>query len=332
MNAAAQSKGGSTTVRKLQRIFLRVISCGWLLLLSGCDAVVLNPKGMIAADEKKLLIDALLLMLIVVIPVIVLTLVIAFKYRASNTKAKYSPNWAHATLLEAGWWIIPIVIICVLATLTWRTTHALDPYKPLDVEGKPITIQVISLDWKWLFIYPEQNIATVNFVEFPVDTPVTFLITSDAPMNSFMIQQLAGQIYSMAGMQTQLHLIADAIGDYNGRSVSFSGDGFAGMTFVARVTSKDTFNQWVQKVKASPNSLTMKAYNQLIKPTENNPVAYYSTVTPNLFNNTIMKYMMPMASGASMAEVPSDEYKARDRSHHKTYMSPEKNDNTVKGN
>lgn len=319
-------------MRKLKHIFLSILSCSWLFLLNGCQAVVLDPKGIIAADEKKLLIDAVLLMLIVVIPVIILTLVIAYRYRASNTKAKYRPDWSHSYILEAGWWLIPIIIIAILATLTWRTTHALDPYKPLNVKGKPLTIQVISLDWKWLFIYPDQNIATINFVEFPVNTPITFLITSDAPMNSFMIQQLAGQIYSMAGMQTQLHLIANALGDYSGRSVSFSGDGFAGMTFTARVVSAKDYSKWVQSVKASPKSLTNAGYDQLAKPSENNPVVYYSSVTNNLFNNVIMKFMGPdMPSMSSNKEVPSDEYKNRDYDHHKTYMSPMANDNIVKG-
>jgi cytochrome o ubiquinol oxidase subunit 2 len=263
--------------------------------------MVLDPKGMIAAHEKKLMIDALLLMLTIVIPVIILTLLIARKYRASNTKAKYSPNWAHGTALEAGWWVLPIIIISVLGTMTWRTTHELDPYKPLDVKGagQPVTIQVIALDWKWLFIYPDQNIATVNYIEFPVNTPVNFLITSDAPMNSFQIPQLGGQIYAMAGMQTKLHLIADAPGDYKGRSVSFSGQGFTGMTFIAHAGSEQEFDAWVKSVKASKNILDMNTYNKLVQPSENNPVMLFSSVTNNLFGNVIMKYMGPDMSHMS---------------------------------
>ncbi len=287
---------------KLRHVLLFIVTLGSIGLLTACNTpMVLDPKGMIAAHEKKLMIDALLLMLTIVIPVIILTLLIARKYRASNTKAKYSPNWAHGTALEAGWWVLPIIIISVLGTMTWRTTHELDPYKPLDVKGagQPVTIQVIALDWKWLFIYPDQNIATVNYIEFPVNTPVNFLITSDAPMNSFQIPQLGGQIYAMAGMQTKLHLIADAPGDYKGRSVSFSGQGFTGMTFIAHAGSEQEFDAWVKSVKASKNILDMNTYNKLVQPSENNPVMLFSSVTNNLFGNVIMKYMGPDMSHMS---------------------------------
>jgi len=255
---------------------------------------VLQPMGPIAADEKHLLIVALLLMLIIVIPVIILTFAIGYRYRASNTKAKYDPEWSHNNLLEIVWWVVPIIIIAILATITWVTTHRLDPYRPLNSTVKPVKIQVVSLEWRWLFIYPDQKIATLNFVEFPVNTPIDFTITSDAPMNSFQIQQLAGQIYSMAGMQTKLHLLANATGDYYGRSVSFSGDGFANMQFTARVVSQADFDKWVQTIKQSPNKLTMDAYNQLVPPTKDDSVKYYSYAADNLFNNIMMKFMMPM--------------------------------------
>lgn len=280
---------------KLRGALTIAFSLSMTLFLSGCDKMlILNPKGVVAIAEKRLLIDSLLLMSIIVVPVIIITLLIAFKYRSSNVKAKYSPDWSHSTILEAGWWAIPVVIILVLGVMTWRSTHELDPYKPLNSNIPPVTIQVISLQWRWLFIYPQQNIATLNFVEFPVDTPINFLITSDAPMNSFMIQQLAGQIYAMAGMQTKLHLMANQVGDYNGRSVSFSGDGFANMTFIARATTEDAFNQWVKSVKQSPDHLTMDAYNQLALPSKDGSVQYFSTVANNLFNAVIMKFMMPM--------------------------------------
>lgn len=309
---------------KLRHIFFIILSLATFFLLSGCNAEVLDPQGLIAADEKRLLIDAVLLMLIVVVPVIILTLAIAWRYRASNTKAKYSPNWAHGTLLEAGWWLIPIVIITVLATMTWRTTHQLDPYKPLNSNVKPITIQAISLQWRWLFIYPDQKIAMINFVEFPVNTPINFLITSDAPMNSFQIQQLAGQIYAMAGMQTKLHLIANKMGDYNGRSVSFSGPGFSNMMFTARVTTPEQFNAWIKSVKTSPNKLTIDAYNQLVPPSQDNQVQYFSSVADNLFNNVIMKFMMPMPAMQSGQKTPNYE-SDRDYQHHKDLISPTTN-------
>ena len=239
------------------------------------------------------MIDAVLLMLIVVIPVFVFTFIIARIYRASNKKAKYSPHWAHSTSLELIWWFIPFMIIVILATITWRSTHKLDPYKPLQSKVKPVVVQVVALRWKWLFIYPEQKIATVNFVQFPVDTPVNFRITSDAPMNSFQIPQLGGQIYAMNGMQTKLHLMANTIGDYAGRSVSFSGGHFAGMKFTARVTSKADFDKWVQKVKASNNKLTLAVYKNLVKPSLVKKPEYFAPVVDGLFLHIINKFLKP---------------------------------------
>ncbi len=271
-----------------------ILSIGLMLLLSGCDQmVVLNPKGIVGEQEKQLIIDAVLLMLIVVVPVIILTFVFAWKYRASNTKAKYDPTWHHSNTIEAICWGVPIAIIAVLATITWRTTHTLDPYRPLQVPEKPMTIEVVALDWKWLFIYPEENIATVNFLEFPAGTPVDFKVTADAPMNSFMIPQLGGQIYAMAGMQTHLHLIADEVGDYAGRAVSYSGHGFSGMTFTARASTREDYEAWVKKVKQSPETLSANEYYKLVKPSYDNPPAFYSTVQNHLYDNIIMKYMMP---------------------------------------
>ena len=276
------------------RLLCIVMLTGSMLLLSGCShLIVLNPKGVIAVAEKKLLIDAVLLMLIIVVPVIVLTFVIARRYRSSNLKAKYTPNWSHSVMLELIWWSIPLAIIIVLATLTWISTHKLDPYRPLDSKTKPMIIQVVALDWRWLFIYPEQNIATINFVEFPVNKPVTFVLTADAPMNSFQIAQLGGQIYAMPGMATRLNLMANEIGDYSGRSVNFSGDGFADMTFVARVSSEEGFEQWVETVKQSSQALTFDVYNQLVPNTEDSRVRYFSSATPNLFDKIIMKFMVP---------------------------------------
>jgi len=281
-------------VIKLRHILLSLFTVGSMLLISGCKMVVLDPKGIIAADEKHLLITAVLLMLIIVVPVIIVTFVIAYRYRASNKNAKYTPDWSHSNLLEAIWWSVPIVIIAILATITWISAHQLDPYRPLNSKVKPVTIEVIALDWKWLFIYPEQHIATINYVEFPVNTPVTFLITADAPMNSFQIPALGGQIYAMAGMQTKMHYLATEMGVYDGRSVSFSGDGFSGMAFKAHVTSDAEFKAWVKSVQASPNKLTMDVYNQLVQPSENNPVVYYSSFVDGLYNTVIMKFMMPM--------------------------------------
>ena len=278
---------------KYKSYLMTWLSLGMLLFLTSCNMIVLDPKGTIGLQEKHLIVTATILMLIVVIPVIILTFVFAWKYRASNTQAKYDPEWAHNTRLEAVVWAIPCAIILVLGIITWKTTHELDPYKPLESNVKPITIQVVALDWKWLFIYPDQNIATVNFIQFPTGVPINFKITADAPMNSFMIPQLGGQIYAMAGMQTKLHLIADEPGDYYGMSASYSGAGFSWMRFTARASSEAEFNQWVNEVKQSPNKLTVAEYQQLVKPSEKNPVTYYSSVREKLYDSIIMKFMMP---------------------------------------
>ena len=276
------------------------------VLLSGCDMVLMNPKGAIGVEQRTLIITAIALMLIVVIPVIFMAFAFAWKYRASNKDAKYSPNWSHSNKIEAVVWTIPIIIIAILGTITWKTTHELDPFKPIVTDKKPMTIEVVSLDWKWLFIYPEQGIATVNELAFPKDVPVEFKITSNSVMNSFFIPQLGGQIYAMAGMQTKLHLIGNEAGKYDGISSSFSGRGFSGMKFTAIVTpTEGDFDQWVAKVKASSNNLNATSdFNKLAEPSENNPVEYFSSVKPNLFKETIGKFMgdMDMHKGATAHE------------------------------
>lgn len=270
--------------------FICISGCKFANLSSG----VINPKGVIAYQEQKLMIDSVLFMLIVVVPVIILSFAFAWKYRASNKKATYAPNWSHSSLLEWIWWGVPCVIILILAIMAWNTSHKLDPYRPIDgVKGKPITIQAVSLRWKWLFIYPDQNIATVNYIEIPKDRQIKFLITSDAPMNAFFIPQLASQIYSMAGMQTKLHLVANHNGVYKGFSANYSGDGFSDMKFNVKVESDKDFNTWVQKVKQVKHKLFIPEYKQLVKPSESNPVAYYSDVRPKLFKRIMMQYMMP---------------------------------------
>ncbi|MFI0487872.1 MAG: cytochrome o ubiquinol oxidase subunit II [Yersinia sp. (in: enterobacteria)] len=267
------------------------------VMLSGCDMILMNPKGAIGVEQKTLILTAIGLMLIVVIPVIFMAFAFAWKFRASNKSAIYTPNWSHSNKIELVVWAVPIIIIAILATITWKTSHQLDPFKSIQVAGKePITIEVVSLDWKWLFIYPEQGIATVNELAFPTDVPVNFKITSNSVMNSFFIPQLGGQIYAMAGMQTKLHLIANEAGKYNGISSSFSGKGFSGMKFTAIATpTQEDFNQWVAQVKKSPNTLkNNEDFNKLAEPSENNPVEYFSSVKPALFKDIIGKFMGDM--------------------------------------
>lgn len=277
------------------------VAVGAALFWQHNNIAVLRPEGMIADKERRLMIITTLLGLLVVIPVFILTFTIAWKYRASNTSAKHTPDWDHDTKLEFAWWAIPSVIILVLAIVTWRGTHELDPFKPLNSNTKPVTIQVIALQWKWLFIYPQQNIATVNYFQFPVDTPINFEITSDAPMNSFWIPQLGGQIYAMSGMSTRLHLIANQTGDYNGSSANISGKGFAGMKFIARSSTNSDFEQWVQSASQTLERLGIYEYNQLAKPSENNQQAYYALNSEeDLYNQVMMKYMSPENSMEGM--------------------------------
>jgi cytochrome o ubiquinol oxidase subunit 2 len=263
------------------------------LFLTACHSVMLEPKGMIAIAEKNVLITAVILMLLVVIPVITLTLVFAWRYREGNKKATYAPNWSHSNWIETICWTVPCAIIGVLGTITWISTHQLDPYRSLN-DAEPLTIQAIALEWKWLFIYPEEKIATVNYVQFPVNRPVRFLITAEGPMNSFQIPALAGQIYAMAGMQTKLHLIANEIGDYQGISANFSGDGFSDMMFIARASSAAEYAQWVKTAQHSKTQLSLTTYKKLMQPSIKVAVQYFALANKEIFNLAIMKSMMPM--------------------------------------
>jgi len=265
-----------------------------LVMLTGCDAVaILNPKGQIGHDEKTLLITATVLMLLVVIPVIIMTLVFAWKYRASNTKARYEPKWSHSTAIEVVVWSIPCMIVLVLAVLTWRSSHALDPYRPIDSDVKPVTIEAISLDWKWLFIYPEEKIAVVNEIKFPVDTPLNFKLTSDTVMNAFFIPHLGSMIYSMAAMETKLHLIANETGEFPGMSSHYSGAGFAKMHFTAHSVTEAEYQQWLAQVRAGQNTLDQASFKALgeERNAEWYPVTYYGQVEEGLFDWVIAKHM-----------------------------------------
>ena len=292
------------------RCLARLLSLSAALFLSGCQWAVLDPKGPIGVQERSIIITATVLMLIVVVPVIALILIFAWRYRASNGNAEYRPNWSHSNRIEAVVWLIPCIIIATLAVITWRTSHSLDPYRPLDSKVKPIRIDAVALDWKWLFIYPDQKVATVNEVAFPANVPVEFHITSATVMNAFFIPQLGSQIYAMAGMQTQLHLLASEPGTYQGLSSNYSGDGFSGMTFKAiAVPSPQGFDAWLAKVKASQQTLGAADYAQLAKASENNPVAYYSRVQPDLFADIVARRMpdeaTPVALGGGKAAGPA---------------------------
>ncbi len=285
-------------MKKIFKVILIVLLClGTIALtalyISTNDIAVLEPKGMIGDRERELIITASLLMLIVVIPVFILTWAFAWKYKEGNLQSKHTPDWEHNYIAEYCWWGVPVVIIMILAVTTWKSSHDLNPFKPIVTGKKPIEIQVVALDWKWLFLYPEYGIATVNFIQFPENTPINFEITSDAPMNSFWIPQLGGQIYAMPAMRSKLHLIASETGSFRGVSANISGKGFSGMTFIAKSSTDEEFDQWVRWVKQSPKRLDRVAYEQLLKPTEYHPAEYYLLLQEDLFDQILMKYMMP---------------------------------------
>ncbi|MDF0490101.1 ubiquinol oxidase subunit II [Sphingomonas sp. H39-1-10] len=269
------------------------------LLLAGCDDyALLFPKGDVGVQERSLILIALGIMLAVVIPVIILTLVFAWRYRATNTKANYQPKWSHSNGIEFVIWTIPCLIVLFLAVMIWETTHKLDPYQPLDSKVPPVRVEVVALNWKWLFIYPDYGIATVNELPIPAGTPINFKLTADSIMNSFFIPHLGSQVYAMGGMQTQLHLIADHPGTYPGRSSAYSGSGFSDMHFQAVATDRATFDAWVRKVQRSQRVLDKASYTELAKPSIKNAPTTYARVDPELFDDIVNQYMPAMTHPA----------------------------------
>ncbi|MGO9120959.1 MAG: ubiquinol oxidase subunit II [Desulfomonilaceae bacterium] len=272
-------------------IFVGLSSLAAVTLLGGCSTVLLfDPKGPIGEAERFLIIAAIVLMLIVLIPVFIMAFWFPVKYRASNTESTYMPKWSYSAIIDFFMWAVPIAIVTVLAILAWTETHSLDPYKPIPSADKPINIEAVSLDWKWLFIYPDQNIATVNQITFPVNVPVSFKLTSDTVMTSFFIPQLGSQIYAMAGMQTRLHLLASKPGTYEGHNQQFSGPGYADMYFDANAVSREEFQAWVQKIRQSPGKLDLDRYEELARPNIGHPVLYFSSVKPDLFDYILRKF------------------------------------------
>jgi cytochrome o ubiquinol oxidase subunit 2 len=260
------------------------------LLAAGCERlVVLNPKGPIADAERGLMIDAFTVMMIVVVPVIVMALWFAWRYRAGRN-ARYEPNWDYSAKIDAIVWLIPALIVIAVAVLLWRSTHKLDPYREIASSNPPLDVQVVAQDWKWLFIYPEQGVASVNQLAIPAGRPVSLRITSDTVMNSFYVPALAGQIYAMAGMQTRLQLLADKPGKFVGRNTQYSGGGFSDQFFEVVAMSQADFDAWVAKAKQAPGKLDPPTYAKLAEKSRLNPVVQYSTVEPKLFDAIIDKY------------------------------------------
>jgi cytochrome o ubiquinol oxidase subunit II len=268
-----------------------------LFVLSACSVAggVLHPKGVVTAEERRLLFDSVALMMIVVIPVIIMSFAFAWRYRASHKTSEYRPDWSHSYFLETIWWLVPCAMIVVLSVLVWKKSHQLDPYRKLDVPGnqKPLVIEAVALQWKWLFIYPQQGIATVNTLALPQGRQVEFLMTADAPMSALFIPQLAGQIYAMAGMRTRLHLYTTQPGTYQGLNAQYNGKGFSDMRFKAHVVNPHDFAQWVAHVQAGKGDLTVASYGKLVQPSEANPPSYYAAVQPKFFERIMMQYTRP---------------------------------------
>jgi cytochrome o ubiquinol oxidase subunit 2 len=256
-------------------------------LLGGCSQGVLDPQGPIASAEKTILFNSLGIMLAIVIPTIVATLGVAYWYRASNTNAIYLPDWEYSGRLEMIVWSIPAMTVLLLGGIGWVGSHDLDPGKPIPATAKPVIVQVVSLDWKWLFIYPDQGIASVNRLTVPAGTPVSFQLTSSGVMNSFFVPQLGSQIYTMAGMVTRLHLQADKPGSFPGLSAQFSGNGFADMRFTVDAVPPDKFAAWVTATRGGGPTLDAKTYAELARPSQAVAPFTYSAVSPGLFRTIV---------------------------------------------
>ncbi len=275
---------------------------GLTALLSGCERAVLNPAGDIALQQRDLIYVSTGIMLLVVVPVIIMVCWFAWQYRASNKSANFDPKFHHSTALELGIWSIPLLIIITIGAMTWSSTHLLDPFRrldriapgqPTDPNVAPMVVQVVSMDWKWLFIYPEQNIATVNELVLPVDREVRFDITSTNMMNTFYAPTLAGMIYAMPGMRSQLHAVLNRPGEYEGMSANYSGAGFSHMRFQLKGVDQAGFDQWVQQVQATGTPLTTPDYLTLEQPTERHPVTLYSAAPNGLFDRIVNRCVAP---------------------------------------
>ena len=278
------------------KALVRLAACTVPLALGGC-AGVLDPQGPISASERLILIDSLAIMTVIVVPVIIATAGFAWWFRASNTKAFYWPDWEFSGRLELIVWSIPILVIIVLGGVSWYGSHELDPYKPIASKDKPLEVQVVSLDWKWLFIYPDQGVAAVNQLFIPAGKPVHFQITSATVWNAFFVPQLGSMIYSMAGMSTQLNLQADHPGVYRGISGMFSGDKFSDMHFEVHAVKDEDFSKWVADAKASGDALDTANYAKLAQVSDTAPVSTYKSVDQGLFQG-IVNETAPQAAGA----------------------------------
>ncbi len=269
--------------------------------MTGCNKlIVLNSKGPIGQQETTLIYMSIGAMLIVIVPVFVMTYLFVKRYRASNNNPDYQPNWVHSTRVELVIWLVPLMIVAFLSYLVWVKTYELDPYKPIASDNKPLNIQVISLDWNWLFIYPDHDIAMVNELVIPEKVPLSFRLTSATVMTSLFIPQLGSQMYAMAGMQTKLHLMANETGTYDGHNIEYSGKGYDTMHFKVVAKTMEDFDKWVNLAKEHANPLDFTTYSRVSEPNTNYPVTTFSPVEHGLFNHVMQSYMGWMGDHQSM--------------------------------
>lgn len=278
----------------ISAILVVAVAAAFWALIKNYSFDVLQPAGAVADEQLGLIVFASLLSLIVIIPVFAMTFYIVWKYRVTNPHAGvYKPTWSSSKIAELIWWGIPIILILILGVTIFVSSHRLDPYRERTGNVPPLKVQVIALEWRWLFIYPEQGVASLNYLHVPVDRPINFQITADAPMNSFWIPKLGGQVYAMSGMSTKLHLEAHTQGDFTGKSANISGEGYSGMTFRTHVSDQSEFDSWVKQASTSGSVLTIDEYEKIAEPSTEKTEASYRLQATKLYDTVIMKYMMP---------------------------------------
>lgn len=281
-------------MRLSPRRFIRAtLGLGSLLLLTGCGPSVLLPHGPIGFSDRLILFDSLAIMMAIVVPTIGAGLLFAFWFRASNPRAQYRPHFVYSGRLELVVWGIPTLVILFLAGLIWIGAHRLDPAEPIASDAGPLNIQVVALDWKWLFIYPDQGVAAINDLVVPAGVPLHFSITSATVMNVFFVPQLGSMIYAMNGMMTQLHLLASNTGDYYGESSQFSGDGFSGMHFTLHAVAPEAFSNWVTSARGAGPVLDRAAYDGLLKQSLNVKPYTFRAIDPRLFEAIVTQRVPP---------------------------------------
>ena len=281
------------------------------LFIANIDSMaILSPRGEIADKQRNLIILTTLMSVLIIVPVFFMTFYFVWKYREGNKKAKYQPDWDHSVLAETIWWTVPLIMILILAGITWKTSHDLDPFKPINSSTNSLTIQVVALDWKWLFIYPDQGIASVNELYIPVNRPINFTLTADSPMSAMWIPKLGSQIYAMKGMSTKLSLMSSETGVFKGSNTNITGKGYSDMYFKVHSVNESSWQDWIKKAeKAEP--LNYKRYQELAKPSRNIGARLFVLEDKELFGKVVMKY----ASSSGMDHNTDSNHEARKGSH-----------------